>query len=100
MESPTAFSIDSGFFIDIEAVPGGEIFALGVVQGNSIRREVAGPKQVAGLVGELRRWAGKAAFVAGHNLIFHDLPSLDAAFSIPEFREVPAIDTLCLSPLA
>jgi len=39
-------------------------------------------------------------FIAGHNIISHDLPTLDAAFAIPELRRLPAIDTLYLSPLA
>ncbi|MBI4659926.1 MAG: RecQ family ATP-dependent DNA helicase, partial [Verrucomicrobia bacterium] len=100
MDSLLLFPLDNGLFIDIETVPGGQIFAFGACQGDSYRREAEGSKAVASLVEELRARALEAAFVAGHNLIAHDLPLLDAAFAIPEFRELPAIDTLYLSPLA
>jgi len=89
-----------GLFIDIEAVPGGEIFALGATFGETFRREAIGARAVAEVLRELRSISSSAQFIAGHNIISHDLPTLDAAFAIPELRLLPAIDTLCLSPLA
>ncbi len=90
----------AALFIDIESVPGGEIFGLGATFGDSYRRETLNPKDVAAFVRELRGLANTAGFVAGHNIIAHDLPIMDAAFSLPELKHLPAIDTLYLSPLA
>lgn len=87
-------------FIDIESVPGGKVFGLGVTSGNSFRKEALEPQALAELVQELRVLATQSRFVAGHNIIAHDLPSLAAGFSIPELLEIPALDTLYLSPLA
>ncbi len=98
--TPPPFSSDSGLFLDIEAVPGGEIFGLGAIWGNSFRREVIGRQAVAGLLRAVQGIAGSSLYIGGHNIIFHDLPLLDAAFAIPELRRLPAIDTLYLSPLA
>ncbi len=93
-------TVRQGLFIDIEAVPGGEIFGLGVTYGDSFRGEALNAPDVARLVSEVRPIAAKAGFIAGHNIIAHDLPVLDAAFSLPELKRLPAIDTLYLSPLA
>jgi len=93
-------SLEQGLFIDIESVPGGEIFAMGATCGGAFRREVTGGHPVAELARELCAMAQSVPFVAGHNIISHDLPALDAAFAVPELHRLPAIDTLYLSPLA
>jgi ATP-dependent DNA helicase RecQ len=93
-------SFENTLFIDIESVPGGEIFGLGATHGATFRREAMGPLHVARLVQELRKLAPATRFIAGHNILSHDLPILEAAFAIPEFRQMAAIDTLYLSPLA
>lgn len=92
--------LQQGLFIDIESVPGGEIFGLGAISGAAYRREAMERRSVAVLVQELRSIASSAPFIAGHNILSHDLPVLDAAFGLPELRHIPAIDTLYLSPLA
>lgn len=89
-----------GLFIDIESVPGGKIFGLGATLGESFREEAVGERNVALLIQELRTRVSTAAFLAGHNVITHDLPTLESAYDIPEFRRLPVIDTLYLSPLA
>lgn len=91
---------ESGLFIDIEAVPGGEIFGLGVTFGRSLRREALSKREVVKLARELETLAGRATFIGGHNILAHDLPVLDAAFGVPELKRLPVVDTLCLSPLA
>lgn len=93
-------TLRNGLFIDIESVPGGDIFGLGVTSGDAFRQEALNTRDVAELVREVRGIAKKSSFVAGHNIIAHDLPMLDAAFAIPELRLLPTIDTLYLSPLA
>ncbi len=100
MPTPVPLSAEHGLFIDIESVPGGEVFGLGITYGSSFRREAMGPRAVAELIQEVRGLAASAPFVAGHNIIAHDLPALDASFAIPELRQLSAIDTLYLSPLA
>ncbi len=97
---PVGSPFETALFIDIESVPGGEIFGLGATYGASFRREAMGARPVAQLVHELRQLASAAGFVAGHNILSHDLPTLEAAFDVAEFRRLPAIDTLYLSPLA
>ncbi len=98
--SPPPSHPGKGIFVDIEAVPGGDIFAIGAIFGNSFRHEAVGAKGVTKLVREIRAIAGKADFVAGHNIVLHDLPLLDAAYGIPELKALPVIDTLFVSPLA
>jgi ATP-dependent DNA helicase RecQ len=94
------FSTEGGIFIDIESVPGGQVFGLGVTSGRSYRKEALERHSIAALVQELRALAAQSRFVAGHNIIAHDLPMLAAAFSTTEIGKLPAIDTLYLSPLA
>jgi ATP-dependent DNA helicase RecQ len=89
-----------GLFIDIESVPGGQIFGLGATLGEDFRKEAMGERNVAALIQELRARVSSASFLAGHNVITHDLPTLESAYPIPEFRRLPVIDTLYLSPLA
>ncbi len=89
-----------GLFVDIEAVPGGAIFGLGVVLGSACRKEALERRAVAALLGEFPELAKAARFVAGHNIIEHDLPVLDAEYGIAVLRSLPAVDTLYLSPLA
>lgn len=100
MVSPSHFSTEGGVFIDIESVPGGQVFGLGVTSGCSYRKEAMERHSIAALVQELRALAAQSRFVAGHNIIAHDLPLLAAAYSIPEISKLPTIDTLYLSPLA
>jgi ATP-dependent DNA helicase RecQ len=100
MPRPADFDAAAGLFIDIESVPGGNIFGLGAVYGAAFREEAMGERNVAALVRELRARAGRAKFIAGHNVLSHDLPSLEAVYPLPEFRALPVIDTLYLSPLA
>jgi ATP-dependent DNA helicase RecQ len=100
MVTPFQTSLDQGLFIDIESVPGANIFSLGATCGPSFRKEANGTRQVADLISELRVVAQSVPFIAGHNIIGHDLPVIDAAFQIPEWKRLPAIDTLYVSPLA
>jgi ATP-dependent DNA helicase RecQ len=92
-------NVEEGLFLDIEAVPGGKIFAVGAALGARFRHEVQG-KAVGGLVRKLGHLAAQAQFLAGHNILQHDLPLLDAAFGTPELKSLPVIDSLFLSPLA
>src|SRR5258708_925277 len=100
MVTSSEFSTHAALFIDIESLPGGDVFGLGATQGDAFRREAAGSQAVGELIRELREVAASAEFIAGHNIISHDLPTLDAAFAIPELRRLHSIDTLYLSPLA
>src|SRR5258708_29702277 len=99
MVTSSEFSTHAALFIDIESLPGGDVFGLGATQGDAFRREAAGSQAVGELIRELREVAASAEFIAGHNIISHDLPTLDAAFAIPELRRLPSLEKLFLPPL-
>ena len=88
-----------GIFLDIEAVPGGKLLALGAVYGDQ-HLLAESSKELKRAESVLRSWVQEASFVAGHNVLWHDLPILEAAGLGGLFEGLPVVDTLALSPLA
>ena len=99
----TAGLEDSCLFLDLETLEDGRLCAIGAVLGG---REFLRPEQgrslrdPAGALAELDGFARDARWVAGHNLIGHDVPHLRIEAPDLGVLRLPAIDTLVLSPLA
>lgn len=85
-------------FIDIEMNRAGRITELGAVRGDT-ELHLRAPLTSADLTA-LDRLARGAPAVAGHNVLAHDLPALQAAHPELALLKLGAIDTLVLSPLA
>lgn len=56
--------------------------------------------QIGSQLGQIDQLTDGAAFVVGHNLVRHDLPSLAKLYPALKLNQLPAVDTLELSPLA
>ena len=78
------------------------IHALAALGANGNERLVfpGGGLSVEAALGRLDELADRADFVLGHNLIGFDLPHLRAAKPDLRLLNLPAVDTLQLSPLA
>lgn len=91
--------IDACVFIDIEVEASGRIKHLGAVAGDRDFRH-QGEEGIEHALKLLDAFAAGARWVSGHNIIGHDLPLIRKM--APELRllDKPAVDTLCLSPIA
>ena len=86
--------------LDIEVGRDDRIHAVGAVRtdtGSSLAHSGGG---LSAMLAKLDAFAEGASFVLGHNLIAFDLPRLRAAKPDLRLLDLPAIDTLRLSPLA
>ena len=86
--------------VDLEVGRHDRIHALGAVRpdtGGSLTHSGSG---LAAALAKLDDIAEGASFVLGHNLIAFDLPHLKAAKPDLRLLNLPAVDTLRLSPLA
>ncbi len=91
--------LGGGIFVDIESSLDGEIRAVGYVFGEE--RALATTARARNqLFARLEALARKAAFVGGHNAIWHDLPLLADTGRCPALLRLPVVDSLLLSPLA
>jgi ATP-dependent DNA helicase RecQ len=81
--------------VDLEVTLRGRITHVGAVLGDQLRSGTA----ATGLE-FLDALAGLADAVIGHNIVEHDLPRLQATSAGHPLLQLPAIDTLVLSPLA
>lgn len=91
--------LESGIFLDIESTLSGEIREIAYVYGDE--RVIAETAQEREQVfSRLNAIAQEAAFVGGHNILWHDLPILADKGKCPEVQKLPVLDTLLLSPLA
>jgi len=81
--------------VDLEVTLRGRITHVGAILGDQIRSGTA----ATGLE-FLDALAGLADAVIGHNIIEHDLPRLHSTNPDHPLLQLPAIDTLVLSPLA
>lgn len=90
--------IDAGdlLFLDLELTRSGELKRGGALFGYEELAAAGGPAFWA----DLGRLAGRAAGVAGHNLIDHDLRWVREHRPGHPLLDLPAVDTLWLSPLA
>jgi len=90
--------IACGLLLDLEA-GADRIHAIGAVFGDRTFTKY-GRFDVLSALRELDSFAPDASFVAGHNLVHHDFPILQATFPALGLLRKPVIDTLYLSPLA
>ncbi len=89
--------------LDLEVGKGtGRIHAFAAIlgDGKSLTRGGLRARQVAEALGELDEFADGADCLLGHNLIAFDIPHLRAAAPDLGLLNLPALDTLLLSPLA
>ncbi|MCP4119391.1 MAG: RecQ family ATP-dependent DNA helicase [Desulfobacteraceae bacterium] len=86
-------------FLDLEVDPGGRIYHMGAVTGSAIF-ERRGRFDRAEALNALDQFCRDARYIAGHNILYHDLPVIQAGFPGLELLKKPVIDTLFLSPLA
>jgi ATP-dependent DNA helicase RecQ len=97
-ESAARF-LQRGVFVDLEISASGEIKHVGATRGLE-GFESRDPAQHKDVWRRLDRFAAGAAYVAGHNILDHDLPALKAVAPHLHLCSLPVIDTLRLSPLA
>lgn len=90
--------VDDILFIDVEADRRGRLHSVGAVRGEQrFRWDAAdGPPALHGL----DRLAEGVRWIAGHNILAHDLPVLRDRAPALRLLGLPALDTLILSPLA
>ncbi|MCY4239009.1 MAG: RecQ family ATP-dependent DNA helicase, partial [Rhodospirillaceae bacterium] len=86
--------------VDIEVGKDGRIHAFGAVRGDTGCGLTHSGGDLAAALAKLDAFAEGAEFVLGHNLIDFDLPRLKAVKPDLRLLELPAVDTLRLSPLA
>lgn len=92
-------SLETGIFLDIESTLRGEIREIAYIYRDE--RVIARTAQERERVfGQLEALAREAAFIGGHNILWHDLPILADKGKCPELLKLPVLDTLLLSPLA
>ena len=90
---------------DLEAVPAHEGEAERIIKIGALRPdtgehfETVTDKQLDAGLARLEQMADGASFVLGHNIVAHDLTILRAAAPDAALLQLPAIDTLLLSPL-
>ena len=86
--------------IDLEgATTISAIGAIGTDSANTFTWK-GGSRGLDKALAELQEFAQAASCLVGHNIIEHDLPLLDKHAPNLELLDLPAIDTLYLSPLA
>lgn len=100
--------ISQTLFVDLETTRSGKLIMIGALFGGEKykSREIRGKSDAADVLEEFAGFAdraidGGARFVAGHNIIAHDIPLLEKM--LPRESRIlamAAIDTLHLSPLA
>ncbi|NOY75838.1 MAG: RecQ family ATP-dependent DNA helicase [Kiritimatiellaeota bacterium] len=105
---PADTIFEKTLFIDIETTRSGRLLMVGALfRGEKYKsREIRGKSAAVEVLDEFAEFtdaafAAGAKFVAGHNIIAHDIPLL--AKTLPRDSHVlamPALDTLHLSPLA
>ncbi len=78
----------------------GRIHAIGAIRADSNRRYLHSGRVTKKEYVALDRLVDGAEFVLGHNIIEFDLPHLESAKPDLRLLQLPAIDTLRLSPLA
>lgn len=87
--------------IDLEVgVQDSHIHQFAAVRGDTGQAFVQGKINLADSLNQLDGFADGLAFLLGHNLIAFDIPHLRAAKPDLGILELPAVDTLCLNPLA
>lgn len=99
MKTAACAELSKGIFLDIESTLSGDIFEIGYVfEGESAVARTS--RERAQLLRRLNDLADRMPFVAGHNILWHDLPVLNSTGQCPELLKRPVLDTLLLSPIA
>ncbi len=98
MSRPSSVYPPNGLLLDLETTQQGRILKIGAVLGD---REFvrSGQFDAVTAVSELDRFAEQADFVAGHNLVRHDLAVLSDIGPSGALLRLPVVDTLFLSPI-
>ncbi|GAB6142947.1 RecQ family ATP-dependent DNA helicase [Desulfocicer niacini] len=99
MKAHASVDVQNTLFLDLEMIPQGEIIQMGAVRGDDIF-ERKGRFNTLTALRDLDAFAQGTQYIAGHNILFHDLPIM--AHKAPDLAlfKKPIIDTLWLSPLA
>jgi len=99
IKATASVDLQNTLFLDLEMVPRGEITQVGAVRGEEIF-ERKGRFHPLTALKDLDAFAHGADYIAGHNILFHDLPAM--ARKVPDLAlfKKPVMDTLWLSPLA
>jgi len=87
-------------FLDIETNEKGDIYRLGACLNGREFISPHGRKVGKGLLAEFDAFGRDAEFIAGHNILSHDLPRLREQDATLAILHKPVVDTLYLSPLA
>ncbi len=87
-------------FLDIETNEKGEIYELGACLNGKKFNTPQGRKVGKELLVEFAAFGVDAEFIAGHNILSHDLPRLREKDATLAILYKPVVDTLYLSPLA
>ena len=85
--------------LDLETGREGRVNEVGAVFGDQVLHR-KGIAAVAAVMKELDRFSVGAEFVLGHNLLGHDIPTLQGLAPSLSMLRLPIVDTLYLSPLA
>ena len=85
---------------DVETNEKGEIYGLGACFNGKKFVSPRGRKVGKELLGEFDAFGASAEFIAGHNILSHDLPRLREQDATLAILRKPVVDTLYLSPLA
>ena len=92
-------NLQNTLFLDLEIVPRGDIIHMGAVRGDKIF-ERKGRFNTLTALKDLDTFAHGAEYIAGHNILFHDLPVMAQTCPDLALFKKPVVDTLWLSPLA
>lgn len=90
--------LDKCLLLDLET-DGSKLFHIGAVYSGQIF-ERKGRFDLQTALKELDKFAARADYVLGHNLLGHDFPVLESLAPYLNLLHKPVVDTLYLSPLA
>ena len=99
IKAKASVGLQHTLFLDLEMIPQGDIIQMGALRGDKVF-EKKGRFNTATALKELDAFAHGAQYIAGHNILFHDLAVM--AQKAPDLKlfKKPVVDTLWLSPLA
>lgn len=78
----------------------GRLYHIAAVRGDTGAAIAFRKDELAAGLQQLDDFAARATFLLGHNLLAFDLPHLTAVKPDLRLLQLPAVDTLCLNPLA
>lgn len=92
-------SFENIVFIDFETTLSKEIYEIGAFFGDKVLK-LEKIKDIRTALKKLDNFSFGADYIAGHNIIDHDLKIAEKYYPEAYFLKLPVIDTLFLSPLA